>query len=94
MALRMSLAFTGESHPAVDPLSIQWGADGAFVWAVRDGKALRLPIRILQRNSDAVLVEGDFQSGDLVVTEGVQALRPGSEVQLAPQDGATPAPKS
>jgi RND family efflux transporter MFP subunit len=94
MALRMSLAFTGESHPAVDPLSIQWGADGAFVWAVRDGKALRLPIRILQRNSDAVLVEGDFQSGDLVVTEGVQALRPGSEVQLAPQDGAAPAPKS
>jgi multidrug efflux pump subunit AcrA (membrane-fusion protein) len=61
---------------------------------VRDGKALRLPIRILQRNSDAVLVEGDFQSGDLVVTEGVQALRPGSEVQLAPQDGAAPAPKS
>jgi hypothetical protein len=41
-----------------------------------------------------VLVEGDFQSGDLVVTEGVQALRPGSEVQLAPQDGAAPAPKS
>ncbi|MEY3309580.1 MAG: hypothetical protein RLZZ413_3618, partial [Pseudomonadota bacterium] len=82
------------SHPAVDPLSIQWGADGAFVWAARDGKALRLPIRILQRNSDAVLVEGDFQPDDLVVTEGVQALRPGSEVQLAPQDGAAPAPKS
>ena len=94
MALRISLAFTGESHPGVDPLSIQWGADGAFVWAVRGGKALRLPIRILQRNSDTVLVEGDFQPGDLVVTEGVQALRPGSEVQLAPQDGAAPAPKS
>jgi len=94
MALRMSLAFTGDSHPAVDPLAIQWGADGAFVWAARDGKALRLPIRILQRNSDAVLVEGDFQPDDLVVTEGVQALRPGSEVQLAPQDGAAPAPKS
>ncbi len=94
MALRMTLAFTGESHPAVDPLSIQWGAEGAFVWAVRGGKALRLPVRILQRNSDAVLVDGDFQPGDLVVTEGVQALRPGSEVQLAPQDGAAPAPKS
>ncbi len=94
MALRITLTFTGEDHPAVDPLSIQWGADGAFVWTVRDGKALRLPVRILQRNSDAVLVDGDFQPGDLVVTEGVQALRPGAEVQLAPQDGATPAPKS
>lgn len=94
MALRMTLAFTGASHPAVDPLSIQWGADGAFVWAVRDGKALRLPVRIQQRTSDAVLVDGDFQPGDLVVTEGVQALRPGAEVQLAPPDGAAPAPKS
>jgi RND family efflux transporter MFP subunit len=94
MALRMTLTFTGESHPAVDPLSIQWGADGAFVWAVRDGKAQRLPVRILQRNSDAVLVEGGFQPGDLVVTEGVQALRPGSEVQLAPPGGAAPDPKS
>jgi RND family efflux transporter MFP subunit len=91
MALRMSLAFTGESHPAVDPLSIQWGAGGAFVWAVRDGKAQRLPVRILQRNSDAVLVEGGFLPGDLVVTEGVQALRAGAEVQVAP---ASPAPKS
>jgi len=94
MALRMTLAFTGESHPAVDPLSIQWGAGGAFVWAVRGGKAMRLPVRILQRNSDAVLVDGDFQPGDLVVSEGVQALRPGAEVQLAPPDGAAPAPKS
>ncbi|MCA3508664.1 MAG: efflux RND transporter periplasmic adaptor subunit [Rhodobacter sp.] len=94
MALRMTLAFIGESHPAVDPLSIQWGAGGAFVWAVRGGKALRLPVRILQRNSDAVLVDGDFQPGDLVVSEGVQALRPGAEVRLAPPDGAAPAPKS
>ena len=94
MALRISLAFTGASHPAVDPLAIQWGADGAYVWAVRDGKALRLPVRILQRNSDAVLVEGGFQPGDLVVTEGVQTLRAGAEVQIAPQAPAAGAQKS
>jgi RND family efflux transporter MFP subunit len=94
MALRISLAFTGASHPAVDPLAIQWGADGAYVWAVRDGKALRLPVRILQRNSDAVLVEGGFQPGDLVVTEGVQTLRTGAEVQIAPQAPAAGAQKS
>jgi len=94
MALRISLAFTGASHPAVDPLAIQWGADGAYVWAVRDGTALRLPVRILQRNSDAVLVEGGFQPGDLVVTEGVQTLRAGAEVQIAPQAPAAGAQKS
>ena len=48
------------------------------------GKALRLPIRILQRNADAVLVEVALEPGDLVVTEGVQSLRPGAEVQVQP----------
>lgn len=83
MAFRIALQFTGQEYPAVDPLAIQWGADGAFVWVVRGGKAQSLPIRILQRNADAVLVEAALAPGDLVVTEGVQALRPGAEVQLA-----------
>ncbi|WP_333815381.1 efflux RND transporter periplasmic adaptor subunit [Tabrizicola sp.] len=84
MAFRIDLAFTGDSYPAVDPLAIQWGADGAFVWAVRDGKARQVPIRILQRNAADVLIEAAFQPGDLVVTEGVQTLRPGAEVSVAP----------
>ena len=82
MAFLISLSFTGESHPAVDPLAIQWGSSGAFVWLVRDGKALRQPIRILQRNSDTVLVDMVVKPGDLVVTEGVQSLRPGSDVKV------------
>ena len=93
MAFLISLDFTGAAHPAVDPLAIQWGSDGAFVWAVRDGKAQRLPVRILQRNSDVVLIEADLQPGDLVVTEGVQALRPGGEVTLVPRTG-TPRSRS
>lgn len=83
MAIGIELAFTGDAHPAVDPLAIQWGADGAFVWAVREGKALRLDIRILQRNAEAVLIEAALEPGDLVVTEGVQVLRPGAAVTLA-----------
>lgn len=84
MAFQISLVFTGEEHPAVDPLAIQWSAEGAYVWVVRDLKAARVPIRILQRNARTVLIEADFQPADLVVTEGVQALRPGSDVTLAP----------
>jgi RND family efflux transporter MFP subunit len=82
MAFQINLVFTGEAYPAVDPLAIQWGAEGAFVWVVRDGKAVRLPIRILQRNAEAVLVETALEPSDLVVTEGVQALRPGAEVSV------------
>jgi RND family efflux transporter MFP subunit len=84
MAFRITMEFTGAEMPAVSPLAIQWGADGAFVWVVRDAKATRLPIRILQRNADAVLIDADLLPGDLVVIEGVQALRPGAEVALAP----------
>ena len=87
MSLRIALRFTGEDHPAVDPLAIQWGASGPFVWLVRDGKATRLPVTILQRHSDAVLVRADLLPGDLVVTEGVQSLRPGAEVVPRAPDG-------
>lgn len=88
MAFSVSLTFSGETYPAVDPLAIQWGSEGSFVWIVREGKAATTPVRIVQRNSDSVLVEADFQTGDLVVTEGVQALRPGAEVTVAPLGGA------
>lgn len=87
MAFRVNIVFTGKAHPAVDPLAIQWGTDGAFVWVVRSGKAARVPVRIVQRNADAVLVDAVFDPADLVVTEGVQALRPGSDVTVAVAEG-------
>ncbi|PTE20395.1 efflux RND transporter periplasmic adaptor subunit [Cereibacter changlensis JA139] len=80
MAFSITLRLEGETHPAVDPLSVQWGSDGAFVWIARDGKASQLPVSILQRNSDSVLVRAEFQAGDQVVIEGVQALRPNIDV--------------
>lgn len=84
MAFQISLVFTGADFPAVDPLAIQWGVEGAFVWVVREAKAARVPITILQRNASTVLIQADFEPADLVVIEGVQALRPGVEVTVAP----------
>ncbi|RYI16739.1 MAG: efflux RND transporter periplasmic adaptor subunit [Acetobacteraceae bacterium] len=81
MALRIDLSFTGESFP-VDPLAIQWGADGAYVWVVRKDKAEKVPIRILQRNAEEVLVDAMFEPEDQVVTDGVQSLRPGAGVSF------------
>ena len=90
MAFRITVDFTGEAFPSVDPLAIQWGSDGPFVWVVADGKAQRTSVMIMQRNSDSVLVSGGLAVGDLIVTEGVQNLRPGAEVEL--QVGATANP--
>ncbi len=83
MAFSVVLHFEGEEYPAINPLSVQWSAEGSFVWAVRDGKAQQVPIVIRQRNSDSVLVEADLATGDQIVTEGVQTLRPGSEVSVS-----------
>jgi RND family efflux transporter MFP subunit len=94
MAFLISLDFTGTEHPSVDPLAIQWGADGSFVWIVRDGAAERVPVRILQRNSDVVLIDADIQPGDLVVSEGVQTLRPGGAVTLVEPGADTTQPKT
>lgn len=82
MSFAISVDLPGEPAPAVDPLSVQWSRDGAFVWVVRDGVAERLSVRILQRSETAVLVEADFLPGDLVIVEGVQAVRPGAPVQV------------
>jgi RND family efflux transporter MFP subunit len=88
-AFEVTLSFSGEDLPAVDPLAIQWSSDGSFVWAVRDGEAARVPIVIRQRNADMVLVEGALEEGDLVVTEGVQTLRPGGVVEVVTGAAAT-----
>ncbi len=88
MAFAITLSFQGALHPAVDPLAIQWGSTGSFIWIVRDSKAQRLPARIVQRNAETVLIEANLMAGDLVVTEGVQALRPGADVSVVLPDGA------
>ncbi len=85
MAFRITSRFEGDSYPAVDPLAIQWSSEGAFIWVVRDDRAIRVNVGIIQRSSDSVLVSGDVSVGDLVVTEGVQNLRPNAEVSVQPQ---------
>ena len=97
MSFRISVEFPGDIYPSVDPLAIQWGTDGAFVWVIRDGRAKRTSVRIVQRNTESVLVAAEgIAPGDTVVTEGVHAVRDGAEVLVAKSDptamttGATP----
>ncbi len=92
MAFRITLSFTGDPFPSIDPLAIQWGSDGPFVWVIREGKAERQKIMIQQRNSDTVLVGGGLEVGEQVVTEGMQNLRPGTEVTVSGDDAALKGP--
>ncbi|RUU34012.1 MAG: efflux RND transporter periplasmic adaptor subunit [Mesorhizobium sp.] len=86
MSFRITMKFPGDSYPAVSPLAIQWGSDGAYVWAVADGKAKRVAVRIIQRNTETVLIDAPIVSGDMVVTEGTQSVSEGGEVAIAGEE--------
>ncbi len=88
MAFSVSLTFEGAPLLSVAPLAVQWDSDGAFVWAVQEGKAQRIAVEIVQRNSGSVLVRSEgLTPGQSVVTEGVQSLREGGEVRVTNQAG-------
>ncbi|WP_137130197.1 efflux RND transporter periplasmic adaptor subunit [Rhizobium sp. FY34] len=82
MSFSVSMRFPGEAFPAVDPLSVQWDADGSYVWQVADGKARKTRVSIIQRNPDKVLVKADLKADDMVVTEGLQRVREGQPVRI------------
>ena len=83
MAFQITMKFPGDSYPTVSPLAIQWGTDGAYIWAVENGKTRRVGVRIIQRNSETVLIDAPVVSGDAVVTEGVQNVSEGGQVRIA-----------
>jgi RND family efflux transporter MFP subunit len=89
MSFQVTMEFPGDVYPAVDPLAVQWGSGGAYVWLVRDGKAMRTDVKIVQRNTDTVLVQAAIAPGDVVVTEGVHSVRDGAPVTI----GRTDAPR-
>ncbi|MCB1339732.1 MAG: efflux RND transporter periplasmic adaptor subunit [Pseudooceanicola sp.] len=99
MAFSVRMRFEGASHPSVPSLAVQWTSEGAFVWAVQEDKVRRVPVSILRRTADKVLVTGDLAEDDLIVVEGVQNLRPGVQVKVertqatATADAAAPAAK-
>lgn len=82
MSFSVSLAFPGETYPAVNPLAILWSAEGSYVWQYEDGTAKRVMAEIVQRNSDGVLVRADLQPGDAIITEGILQLSDGMAVTL------------
>ena len=86
MSFQIGMRFPGDTYPAVSPLAIQWGTDGAYIWAVENGKAKRVPVRIIQRNTETVLIDAPVEGGDMVVTEGTQSVSEGGDVRIAGQE--------
>ena len=82
MSFQLQLELPGQQRLSVPELALQWGREGSFVWVVRQGKALQVPARAVQRQNSRVLVEGDLSTADVVVVEGVQRMREGRAVKV------------
>lgn len=93
MSFQVNMTFPGERFPSVDPLAVQWSAEGSYVWRVVDGKAEKVDVRIVQRNPDKVLLSAELAENDMVITEGVQRLAPGGEVKIVGRDDGAAAPR-
>lgn len=74
----VSTTSAGALAVSVPGLAIQWDRSGAYVWKRgEDGAAIRAAVEILQRTDQIVLVDGDLNPGDAVVSEGSDRVRPG-----------------
>lgn len=87
MSFSVTVLFPGDSYPSVDPLAIQWGADGSYVWRIEEGKAKKVSARIVQRNSTSILIDGAVKQGDMIVTQGVQSVRDDAPVRVLNEQG-------
>jgi RND family efflux transporter MFP subunit len=83
MSFSVSMKFAGDRYPAVNPLSVQWDAQGSFVWRVTDNKSHKVRVTVVQRNPDYVLVNADLDDGDQIVTQGLQRVRENAAVRVA-----------
>lgn len=87
MSFSVTVLFPGDRYPSVDPLAIQWGADGSYVWRVENGVAKKIEARIVQRNSTNILIDGPVKQGDMIVTQGVQTVRDDAPVRVKDEQG-------
>lgn len=76
MSFMTRMTIPGSTYPTVPEISLQWGRDGSYIWVIREGRSVRIPVTVVARTAGDVLVEGDIRDDDPVVVEGVQRLQP------------------
>ncbi len=62
--------------------AVNTGPDGQFVYAVKDGAAQQVPVKVLFDDGVLDAVSGNLKKGDLVVTEGQLRIIPGAKVNI------------
>jgi multidrug efflux system membrane fusion protein len=63
--------------------AINTGPDSQFVYAVKDGTAQQVPVKVLFDDGVNDAVSGNLKKGDLVITEGQLRVIPGAKVSIS-----------
>jgi membrane fusion protein, multidrug efflux system len=58
--------------------------EGIYVFVVEDGKAVVKRVKVGGEKDADVIIESGLSDGELVITEGLQAVRPGAAVRANP----------
>ena len=65
-------------------IAVQPGQEGPFVYLIgAENKVEVRPVKVSRQVGNEVVIASGIKSGDLVITEIPQALRPGGTVQVA-----------
>lgn len=68
---------------AVPATAIRWAATQAYVLRIKGETVERVDIGVLDDTEDLVVIEGEVDEGDAVVSAGPIALMPGDEVNVS-----------
>ena len=81
MAFEIDASLSLGDYLSVPELSVQWGADGPYVWSADDSVATRRPVEMIRRVDGRMLIKGDITEGQRVVLEGIQSVRSGMRLK-------------
>lgn len=56
---------------------------GSFVYVAQEGKAVKVPVKAGTVHNDTFIIESGLSAGDVVITNNLTKLRPGSAITLA-----------
>jgi multidrug efflux system membrane fusion protein len=63
--------------------AINLGPNARYVYVVRDGNAVMVPVTVLHDDGTTAAIEGALKTGDKVVTDGQLRVIPGKPVQIS-----------
>lgn len=81
MAFEIDASIKKGEYLSVPELSVQWGADGPYVWSTEGDRAVRSPVDMVRRVEGRILIRGELAEGQRVILEGIQSVRPGMKIK-------------